>query len=258
MAEAPATPPDTAKKDAPQQSGAPASADAAGAPASEGDAKPSFVQKLKLKLGGATKLAKGAGGSAAAIPGKVFGGIWAIVKGILGIPFAIFKGDLSDKLIAVGFLASIALAGFSGLHIYRYLLKKLENRKPAPVAEKVDGRKDFLSDQKDLAKLAANVFMLERFSASLKSNTARVGGYELELFVESDSVETSEILKRRLSAIRDSIGGMIQNRVYEELLTEEGKEKLKTDLLNTINEEVRKGGGAGKVKRVYFSRFVMG
>lgn len=227
-------------------------AENAGASGQADTAKKAFLAKLG-SLGGLFKTAaKGAGGSLATIP-RV---LWAIISGVLSAPFLIFKGDLTDKVLAIGFVASVGLAGYSGMHIYRYLEKKVAARQQS--SPKETHRRDFLSDQKDLAKLAANVFMLERFSAALKANQANIHAYEFELFVESDSTETSQVLKDRLPHVRDAVGGVIQNRIYEDLLTDEGKEKLKNDILNTINSEIKKAGGIGKIKRVYFSRFVMG
>ncbi len=139
----------------------PAAADAA--KAEGGDEKSAAKQALSAKIGKVKDLLKGAKGSLFVVPKA----LWRVVRGILSAPLLLFKGDLVEKILSIGFFSSVILAGYTSVHIYKYLVHKYQLEHP--VAKVIDKKKDYLSEQKELAKLAANLFMLEKFSAGLES-----------------------------------------------------------------------------------------
>lgn len=112
--------------------------------------------------------------------------------------------------------------------------------------------------EKEFAIATANLVFLDRFSSSLSAKTGRIQVYEFELFIENDSPETSAIVKAHIEEVREFVANAMQGQSYEELLSVEGKEKLKKHLTEALNRGLKRWTKTGSVKRLYFTRFVMG
>lgn len=63
--------------------------------------------------------------------------------------------------------------------------------------------------------------------------------------------EGEEKLKEEIAPIRDAALSVLSTKKLEELATEEGKEKLKTEMKEKINKEL----GGDKVVKIYFMSF---
>ncbi len=95
------------------------------------------------------------------------------------------------------------------------------------------------------------VVPLETFIINLAgSKGRRVAKVNIELSVQNDTVK-SEIDQRK-AQIRDIIIIMLSGRSYEQVSSREGKEKLKDDLKDRVNEFLSKG----KIKDIYFTEFI--
>ncbi len=76
---------------------------------------------------------------------------------------------------------------------------------------------------------------------------------KLQLQVEFVERDIPKKFLQRVAIIRDGIITLVNNRSSEDVLEREGKEKLRKDIRNVINEVLRKE----LVKRVYFTQFVV-
>lgn len=105
-------------------------------------------------------------------------------------------------------------------------------------------------DEEELADGEESVgafFPFENFVVNLS------GGRYVRAQVQAEFV-SKDVPKRfyaRLVPIRDSIIGMLTSRAPDDLLSEKGKEALKNDIKDMINDLLKKE----EVKKVYFTQF---
>ncbi|MBI3555256.1 MAG: flagellar basal body-associated FliL family protein [Deltaproteobacteria bacterium] len=229
-----------------------------GAPAHESETsepKESAKQKATAAAGAARDAAKAALGNLGNTVGKVFGGAKGTIIAFITLPLLIFKGDLTSRILTFGFLASVLLVFLTSSQLYhRFVPQHVKT----PTTEAGQGVTRFLEEEKKIAIMAANVLFLERFSGSLDSGPGQPSVFELELYVEADSPESAAILRAHLPQTREMVSGVIQGRKYEALITDEGKNALKRDILDAVNRTLRRWAAKGQVKKVYFTKFVMG
>jgi flagellar FliL protein len=66
-----------------------------------------------------------------------------------------------------------------------------------------------------------------------------------------------EPIKEHMPALRNSVIMLLSRQTYDELIKPEGKEKLRTDVLDEIQKTLKKAMGKKAVKEVFFTSFVM-
>lgn len=242
------TPP-AAQPATPPANAAPANG-AATPPAAEAPAGPSKADlaKEKMKAGLAVFSKMGAGAA---------GKFKNALKSFVMFPLLIFRGDWSTRFLTLAFLTSLILLAVTGSQITGYLKARFVKPEAAspPSKSKVS---DFLTQQKELQIAQANVLFLERFSTSIKAKQGNLKSYEVELYVNTDDPETAKFLRGRLEATREVVIAALQDQVYENLLTDQGKEALKLRITEHLNKALKKWRGSGQIKAVFFTRFIMG
>lgn len=65
--------------------------------------------------------------------------------------------------------------------------------------------------------------------------------------------ESKEVKLPEEAKVRDAINTVLMQKTYDELITDKGKTKLKTDLMKALNEVLEKN----KVSGIYFTSLVM-
>lgn len=236
----------------PPKDTAPAGTAQAGEPSTADRAKAMAAQKAAAAAGAAKDAAKKGLAVIQGLGLKLRG----LAVSILLLPLLLFRGDLMTRILMVGLLASIGLLVMTGGQLYRRFLADLKV-KPEKT-EMGQGLAAFLQAQKDMTVAAANMVFLERFSASLRSESGAVRSLELEIYVESDKPETGNLLKSRLPEIREMVSAAIQGQAYDRLMTEEGKLAFRQQIAETITRGIHKWKSKGSVKSVFFTKFVMG
>lgn len=69
---------------------------------------------------------------------------------------------------------------------------------------------------------------------------------------------TADMIKQHDPVIRNDLLMLLSNQTYETISTREGKEKLRTEALETVaNVIAAEGGSAENVEQLYFTSFVM-
>ncbi len=212
-------------------------------------------EKAAAAAGAAKDAARAGLKTASAALGRVFGGAKGSVIAFITLPLLLFKGDLASRILTFGFMASVLLLVMTSRQLYeRFIPQHIKT----PTSEAGQGVTKFLEEEKKLAIMTANVLFLERFSGSLDSGPGLPGVFELELYVEADSPESAAILRAHLPQAREMVSGVIQGRKYEALMTDAGKNALRQDILGAVNRTLRRWATKGQVKKVYFTKFVMG
>lgn len=98
------------------------------------------------------------------------------------------------------------------------------------------------------------------FVVNFQDKQQRTKFLKAEISVVVNSPQVQEAVTAHMPAVRNSVVMLLGRQVYEELLTTEGKEKLRADALAEIQAVMDKQAGktAGRgVKDLYFSALVM-
>lgn len=85
--------------------------------------------------------------------------------------------------------------------------------------------------------------------------TVRFVKASIEVMVRDDDV--IDALKLHMPAIRDGIIILFSQKQEEDLLTTEGKEKFRAEILQKVRDTLEELTGTPGVEAVYFSNFVM-
>lgn len=177
------------------------------------------------------------------------------VKSIVSLPMLIVRGDLATRLLLLGFAASVALLAMTSAQLVQRFAPKRTASKPQAHVMTEEERK--AEEQKALQLVSANMLFLDSFTASLVVKGGRDQKIQLEMYLEANEPETSAILRGHLPQVRETVASAIQGQLYDDLLTEEGKEKFKSQLIVALNKTLAHWTKTGKVKAVFFTRFIM-
>ena len=93
---------------------------------------------------------------------------------------------------------------------------------------------------------------LKPFVANLGSSGGRKF-LKLTMSVEVDTQELSDEVNQKMPQFRDTILLLLSSLSYDDIATLDGKQRLRSQVLNRINSQL----STGKVKNIYFSEFVM-
>ncbi|WP_455385728.1 flagellar basal body-associated FliL family protein [Acidihalobacter prosperus] len=66
-----------------------------------------------------------------------------------------------------------------------------------------------------------------------------------------------EEVKTNMPAIRNRLIILLSAQHYDEISTPDGKQKLRKEVLDSINAVLKESGASGKIEQVYFTNFVM-
>lgn len=98
------------------------------------------------------------------------------------------------------------------------------------------------------------------FVVNFQDQKKRTKFLKAEISVVAGSAKAQEALTLHMPAVRNSLVMLLSRQVFEELATNEGKEKLRTEALDAVKEVVKKQTSkktAQAVKDLYFSSLVM-
>ncbi len=236
-------------------------------------APPQKSDEAAAALATKEKLQKGIG-HLKGVFGKVSGRFSSSLAAVAKLPIQLLKvlfnslvhllirGDLMTKFLILGFAAGIALVLFTSGEIYTRYLKRPEAGdiaggqagKKAEIAADFDV---FLKARQSQLQAIENLVFLEGFSADIPAGKGEVKVFEVEVFVECDKPETAAWVRAHLSQSKETVSTVLQSKTYEQLITNEGKNRLKGEIVTSLNTLIQKSF-AGKVKRAYFSHLIMG
>jgi flagellar basal body-associated protein FliL len=232
-----ATPQPTASTPAPGQ---PAASTATAAPAAKTEEPQKPSEKMQKLKGFGETVKKG-------------------LLGFLSLPLALFTGDWSTKLFLVGFLVGIALVGLTGKKLATQLIEKWRPKKVESAKKEGNSINQFLEDQKAFALAANNLVLINRFTVNLslneKNKAVQVVAFEFAL--DCNNPDTAQWVRNHVPLIRETISTGIQDLLYEPLMTEKGKEDLKSRLRELLNQTLEKSGVDGEIKQVFITQLVL-
>ncbi|MGE3771436.1 MAG: flagellar basal body-associated protein FliL [Gammaproteobacteria bacterium] len=98
------------------------------------------------------------------------------------------------------------------------------------------------------------------FVVNFQDKQQRTKFLKAEISVVAKSVKVQEAITAHMPAVRNGVVMLLSRQVYEDLMTAEGKEKLRNDALAEVQSVMQKQAGkkVGQgVKDLYFSTLVM-
>lgn len=124
---------------------------------------------------------------------------------------------------------------------------------------------DFIKKQADEAKLRHSTQSLGVFSIELKAPPKDADGNtpkrsksvmdlaEVEIIVECDEKETCDFIEDRMPLVRNEVTGLFTAMERDDLLSREGKRKLR----NKIQAKLNLWLPSGKVQNIYFTKLII-
>ena len=98
------------------------------------------------------------------------------------------------------------------------------------------------------------------FVVNFQDKKSRTKFLKAEISVVAKSPKVQEAITTHMPAVRNSLVMLLSRQIYEDLMTTEGKEKLRTDALAEVQSIMEKQAGkkiGAGVKDLYFSSLVM-
>jgi len=71
------------------------------------------------------------------------------------------------------------------------------------------------------------------------------------------SQKAVDTIKKHMPAIRNELTFLLSSQKYIEMVTPEGKEQLREEIIETINTVIKQHGAGSGVQKIYFTSFVM-
>ena len=199
-----------------------------------------------------------------------FAGSSQVARGVKGQFIEIFKGIVSPdgptrRMSLFFFVSLTALVGVGVLTVRRAVRQSNEREAMALVAEQeaLERTKEatFLGKTQVAGAEAARASMISvgQFTIELKAvpGHPKSKGFmnmaELELVVECDSADTHTYIEENLVQARSQLTDIFLSMDRDELLTREGKRKLKKRLIERLNGWMPRG----KIQNVFFAKLVV-
>jgi flagellar protein FliL len=80
---------------------------------------------------------------------------------------------------------------------------------------------------------------------------------QVALVAMSRSQKSVDTLKKHMPAVRNELTFLLGGQKYVEMITPEGKEQLRSEVVESINNILKINGAGTGIKTVYFTSFVM-
>jgi flagellar protein FliL len=163
-------------------------------------------------------------------------------------------------LVSVGAAVGVTLALMGGGHKDKEVASKHEGEE---VADEEDEEGEESADEGgEGAKAAAPTYVAldPAFVVNFQDKKQRTKYLKAEISVVASTAKVQEALTLHMPAVRNSLVLLLSRQVFEDLESNEGKEKLRSEALHAvqdvIKEQTTKKTAKG-VKDLYFSSLVM-
>ncbi|HCM40524.1 MAG: hypothetical protein A2070_03445 [Bdellovibrionales bacterium GWC1_52_8] len=181
-----------------------------------------------------------------------FANVWGeMFKALFG------KDRVARRMAFLFFLGVIGVVTAFTLTYRRYSkITDLSSLQGTGVEETSKNLSEFIQKQSDHAKKKFATLALGKFTVDLKPvegialSRGVLNVAELEITVECDNKETRYYIEDHLTRTRDQVTGVLTSVDREELLTRDGKRKLKKRLLDHLNAWLPAGN---KVEDLFIS-----
>jgi len=80
---------------------------------------------------------------------------------------------------------------------------------------------------------------------------------QIGLVTMARSQKSVDTMKKHMPAIRNELTFLLSSQKYVEMVTPEGKEQLRDEIMETINSVIKSHGAGAGMQKIYFTSFVM-
>jgi flagellar basal body-associated protein FliL len=160
-------------------------------------------------------------------------------------------------LFVFSLLGIIAVLGFSVRYVW--MQRKGLEEQMAQTGEAGKNFGDFIKKQSDEAKQKYSLLSLGTYTINLKPIEGSKPGpgvmniAEVEIQIQCDSKETCGLVDDRKTKVRDEVTNLFTAMEREELLSREGKRRLKKKILDQLNSDAPKG----KIEDLFFTKLII-
>lgn len=147
----------------------------------------------------------------------------------------------SKKMLFIILGVAILLLGGGGFFAYTKFLA------PKPLPEE-----DVIPEETDLPEPVGEIISLEPFVVNLADPKGK-RYLKIKISLEVESLEAAERAQKVAPKLRDIVIMMLTSLSFEEVMTPEGKLRIRDELLERFSRITR----PDKIKNIYFSEFVV-
>jgi hypothetical protein len=188
-------------------------------------------------------------------------------KGTIGTMFEVLMGIFSKdrptrqmSLLFLFFLlgtVSVSVVAVKHYIEYQELREKLLSMAREQEAKNLG---EFLRKQSDEAKHRFSTIVLGTFNIDVKPAPDETGGHrssnmaEVEIVLLCDHRETRYYIEENIASAKNQVTNVLLPQTRDELMSREGKRRLKKMIIEKINMWLPKG----KIEDLYFNKFIIG
>lgn len=176
------------------------------------------------------------------------------------------KASGKGKLIAIIAGVAVLVGGITAGAMMAVLGGKDEGGKDdKEVAEAADGHGEDAAEEdgghgaegEGGHGAAAYVSLAPSFVVNFQSQKSRARFLKVDLDALSKAPTAAEAVKTHMPAIRNAVVMLLSSQSYDDLITPEGKEKLRGEVLGEVQRVLEAQTGEKVVDDIYFTSFVM-
>jgi flagellar FliL protein len=134
-------------------------------------------------------------------------------------------------------------------------VKKAEAADEEAEEEEIEEEEE--AEEEEEHKQAFYSSLAPAFVVNFQSKDSKTRFLKLELDVVTRQEEQLESIKTHMPKIRNNLVLLFSRQVYEDLISHEGKERLRAEALDEIQKVLKKETGKKAVEDVFFTSFVM-
>ncbi len=188
-------------------------------------------------------------------------------QGTVGTVFEVLRGifskDRPTRQMALLFLFFLLGTVSVSIVAIKHYLEFAERREKAiSLAREQEAKNlgEFLRKQSDEAKHRFSTIVLGTFNIDIKPSPDETGSYrssnmaEVEIVLLCDHRETRYYIEENLAQAKNQVTNVLLPQTRDELMSREGKRKLKKMIIEKINTWLPKG----KIEDLYFNKFLIG
>lgn len=158
------------------------------------------------------------------------------------------KGQKPTLFIILSIINMLVVAGVG---VMLYLGKQKEAAKPS-IEDVITGEEQQQIEDEKKEDFIGTLIPMETFLVNLAgSQGGKLAKVNME--IEVDGALVQEEIEKRKPQVRDYIILILSSKTYDQVASREGKDALREEIKDTLNSFLSKG----KIKRVYFTEFIL-
>ncbi len=157
------------------------------------------------------------------------------------------SGGKSNKILLIALIALLLLVGSGGAAFF------LMSGDEKPAAE---GESEHATEEKAEAKEVHYLELGKEFVVNLEDNS-KVNFMQVEIQVMANTTEPLTLIEQHMPVIRNKLMLILSSQKYEEVNTQEGKQKLRESIKQAIQEVLHEASPEANIEAVYFTSLIM-